>query len=73
MNKHMGTKEGTSLQRKATAREAFAALCEMFRWVLIGGHPEVQSAERNPTRNDAELQDRGAPSILEEVRSDAEV
>ena len=45
----------------------------MFRWVLIKDHPGVRLAERNLTRSNAEVQDSGASSIFEEVRSDAEV
>ena len=68
----MATKEGAGLQREAP--ENLPPRCvNMFRWVLIKDHPGVQSAERNPTRSNAEVQDRGAPSIFEEVRSDAEV
>ena len=34
--------------------------------MLIRDHPEVQSAEHNLTRSDAEAHESGAPSILEE-------
>ena len=44
-----------------------------FRWVLIRDQPGVQSAERNLTRSDAEVQDSGASCIFGEVESDAEV
>lgn len=53
-------------------QKTFRRAVNMFRWVLIKDHPGVQSAERNLTRSDTEVQERGAPSIFEEVRSNAE-